>query len=308
MKASIPAPFVRPVLVGTLAALAASMFNGTVGVLSRVGFELAMDPHAVAFWRCFGAFALLTLLVGANPARRGRAVALRVHALPIALCSFLGVFTLYHFETMAFALAPVPIVAMLVFAGGVVTILLSIVVLKESINLVKGVGIAAVFAGAFLILMGHDLPLEADFRGVVFALIAGTGYWLFIFFWKYFRLPSGLEPLWWFFLFGTLYLAVPFLAESRVVPGSGALLVLAALILLPSFGGFFCTTLAVRLVDAHRVQVIETSEPLFSAFFAFLLFGEMLSGLGLIGAAAIIGGMVAVAAGDRAAPVQGPGS
>jgi drug/metabolite transporter (DMT)-like permease len=271
-------------------------------VLSRLGFELAMDSHAVAFWRCFGAFALLTLLIVASPARRARTVALRPDLPPIALCSFLGVFTLYHFETMAFALAPVPIVAMLVFAGGVVTILLSVVVLKESMNAVKGFGIAMVFVGAFLILMGHDLPLEADFRGVIFALIAGTGYWLFIFFWKYFRLPSGLEPLWWFFLFGTLYLAVPFLIESRVIPDSGALLVLAALVLLPSFGGFFCTTLAVRLVDAHRVQVIETSEPLFSAFFAFLLFGEMLSGLGMVGAAAIIGGMLTVAAGDRGAP------
>ncbi len=58
--------------------------------------------------------------------------------------------------------------------------------------------------------------------------------------------------------------------------------------ILPSFCGFYCTILSVQYIDAYKTQVIEASEPVFSALCAAIFFHELLSGIGTIAAIAII--------------------
>ncbi|WP_373271494.1 EamA family transporter [Moraxella osloensis] len=65
-----------------------------------------------------------------------------------------------------------------------------------------------------------------------------------------------------------------------------------ALILLPTIGGFFFTTKAVKNGEASKVQIIETSDPLFATLFAFIVFGESLQAFGYIGAGMIIFGLI----------------
>ncbi|WP_434527149.1 EamA family transporter [Photorhabdus asymbiotica] len=64
------------------------------------------------------------------------------------------------------------------------------------------------------------------------------------------------------------------------------------LVFLPSIGGFYFTTKAVEKGEASNVQIIETSDPLFSTLFAFLFIDETLGWLGAIGAFFIMTGLL----------------
>ncbi|WP_260466754.1 EamA family transporter [Pandoraea apista] len=61
------------------------------------------------------------------------------------------------------------------------------------------------------------------------------------------------------------------------------------------------TTRAVERGQASKVQIIETSDPLFATGFAFLLFGDRLSVAGLLGAGLIAAGLL-IAVWHRPAP------
>lgn len=276
-------------LFGIGFAVLAAICNGTVGVLSRYAFSDDFTHTDVAFWRCLGAFGIITLIVTLMPGGLAQVRAHLADAWKIAIAAFLGVFMLYHFETEAIAHAPIPLVAVLVFAGGIGALALDVVVLKERISTVKAVAIAIVFSGGAMLIARDGLALGST-SGIVYALLAGLGYASFIFAWKYFRLRSGLASLWWFFLFGTVYLSVPFVSNGPSVPTGETIAPMVALAIVPSFGGFLCTTLALKYIEAFKTQVIEASEPVFSAGFAFAVFGEMLTGTGLIAAAMILTG------------------
>ena len=85
---------------------------------------------------------------------------------------------------------------------------------------------------------------------------------------------------------------IPLLLEGFKYPTLDSIIFIMALILLPTIGGFFFTTKAVKNGEASKVQIIETSDPLFATLFAFIVFGESLQAFGYIGAGMIIFGLI----------------
>ncbi|WP_179298316.1 DMT family transporter [Mesorhizobium carmichaelinearum] len=277
-----------PVL-GVGFALLAALSNGTVGVLSRSAFDEGVDHTTVAFWRCGIALSLVTIIVLLRPGGIARLSEAFQDGWKIAICSALGIFTLYHFETRAFSYAAIPLVAILVFGGGLGAILLDIFVLKERVTSRKTFAMFMVFFGGYF-LIAHDGMAVANGLGVGFALIAGFGYASFIFAWKFFKLHSTLESFWLFLAFGFVMLAVPYIWAGAPIPTSGALPSLISLGIIPSLCGFYSTILSLKYIEAYKTQVIESCEPLFSALFAIIFFGEWLSETGILAAITIIAG------------------
>ncbi|WP_292326521.1 DMT family transporter [Mesorhizobium sp.] len=76
---------------------------------------------------------------------------------------------------------------------------------------------------------------------------------------------------------------------------------LLSLGVIPSFFGFYCTILALQHIEAYKTQVIESSEPFFSALLAAALFGEWLTGPGMFAALAIIVGALITSMPERRA-------
>mgnify|MGYP001223120062 CR=1 FL=1 len=268
-------------------ALAAAFSNGTVGVFSRKSFEAGMDHYEVAFWRCAIALSVATIMVFLSKGCYSKLLLSFRGSWRIAICSALGIFTLYHFETQAFNYASIPLVSILVFTGGIGAILLDVLILKEQITLRKMLAMAMVFTGGIAIVAGDGLSAGTT-KGVLLSLAAGLGYASFIFAWKFFRLTSSKENFWWFLAYGCAMLSVPFILSEPSLPSTEALPSLISLGLIPSFLGFFCTILAVQHIEAYKTQVIESSEPLFSATFAILFFGEWLTELGMLAALIVI--------------------
>ncbi len=272
-------------------ALIAAILNGTIGVFTRMGFAHGATSNQIAFWKCFGAFLVIALYCAVNQKRRRETLALASKWPQFALLAFLGIFCLYFFETWAFEEASIPLVAFLLYAAGGMTIILSALFLGERIGLYKIIAFGTILAGVYLIL-SYEGEISGSYLGITLALLGGLGYALFIFSSKLMNIGSGLPQLAWLFGFGSLYLLVPLLKEGFVIPGGMALLAIAALILLPTIGGFYCTTKAVDEGEASKVQIIETSDPLFATLFAFALFGESLGFVGTLGALCIMAGLL----------------
>jgi len=285
-------------LLGAGFALVAALSNGTVGVLSRTAFNEGMDHTAVAFWRCGIALFLVTLIVVLRPNGIERLAQAFRGSWKIAICSALGIFTLYHFETQALAYASIPLVAILVFAGGLGAILLDIFVLKEKITIRKTFAMFMVFSGSYF-LISRDGMAIGNGVGIGLALIAGIGYASFIFAWKFFRLRSSLESFWWFLAFGFAMLAIPYALNGAQIPSVSALPSLMSLGMIPSLCGFYCTILALQYIEAYKTQVIESSEPFFSALFAALFFGEWLTNTGILAAICVIAGALITSMPER---------
>ncbi|RMQ41286.1 hypothetical protein ALQ04_03910 [Pseudomonas cichorii] len=272
-------------------ALIAAVLNGSIGVFTRMGFAHGATSNQIAFWKCFGAFLVIALYCAISQERRRETVALASKWPQFAVLAFLGIFCLYFFETWAFEEASIPLVAFLLYAAGGMTIILSALFLGERIGLNKIVAFGAILAGVYLIL-SYEGEISGSYLGITLALLGGLGYALFIFTSKLMNIGSGLPQLAWLFGFGSLYLLVPLLKEGFSLPSGIALLAIAALILLPTIGGFYCTTKAVDEGEASKVQIIETSDPLFATLFAFCFFGEMLGIAGTFGGLCIIAGLL----------------
>lgn len=285
---------IRPEIYALLAAIA----NGTIGPLNRFAFSAGATYGQVAFFKCFLAFLGLLAFCLTRKRLRQQVMALSHHAFPFAILGFLGIFCLYFFETWAFAEASIPLVSFLVYAAGGVTILLSALVLGERMTTGKTVAFIFIISGVVFISLSEG-RVSGSFLGGVLALLGGLGYALFIFFAKYFHVGSGLPQLVWLFGFGSLFLSIPLWQEAMIIPPSGAVLPILLLVIVPTIGGFWLTTKAIRDGTASGVQIVETSDPLFASLFAFILFSEVFVMFGWVGAICIMAGLLIALRAER---------
>lgn len=272
-------------------ALLAALANGTIGPLNRFAFQGGASHHETAFLKCFGAFLVLLLWCLFQPAQRQVLFGLARRARAFAFLSALGVFSLYFFETWAFAEASIPLVSFLTYAAGGGTLILAVLVLGERLTRSKALAFFAILGGVGAIFI-FEGKVSGSTLGIFLALAGGLGYALFIFFAKKLNIGSGLPHLVWLFGFGSLYLAVPLIQQPLTPLPATAIWPIVALIIVPTIGGFWFTTRAIQSGNVSSVQIIETSDPLFASCFALILFNESLSPLGWAGAALIIAGLL----------------
>ncbi len=164
--------------------------------------------------------------------------------------------------------------------------------LNEQLGMAKVAAFAAIVVGVYLI-CAFEQTLSGTRLGMVFAMLGGLGYALFLVASKYLRVGSGIAQLVWLFGCGTVYLLLPALHGGFVMPGWKAWIAIVALVLLPTIGGFYFTTKAVQHGEASKVQIIETSDPIFATLLGFVAFGDVLSRPGLLGGVFILGRAIA---------------
>lgn len=128
------------------------------------------------------------------------------------------------------------------------------------------------------LIFGVNIFSSESFIGVFLAMIAGIGYGAFLTLNPRFKIGSGLMVVNSLMLYGTIYLFIPFSYEGIVFPWDiGTIVLLLFLALLPTIGGFLCTTRALTLLESKSVQLIELTEPILSLGFSFFLLGQMIT-------------------------------
>lgn len=156
------------------------------------------------------------------------------------------------------------------------------------------VAILIVLSGLFL-LTGADLS-QFNF-GAIMCLMAAALYAIYIILSKYFvERVDAMSLGIWQLGFASLYALVgTFVLERPVLPHSGTVwAAVLGLALICSAYGWVMQTIVQAYVSAEFTSFMFSLEPIFTAFFALLFFGEWLSGLAYLGTVLIFIGVVLV--------------
>jgi drug/metabolite transporter (DMT)-like permease len=274
---------------GYLYALMAAIFNAMIGIFSVEIMETGLSPYAVAFFKCFIALVMLTswFLVSGQMAKWIRYLKSLSWQLPIA--AFFGIFVMLFFETVAYKFEKVTVVVFTLLGTSVLTtFILSSILDRRLMRASETMSCMLAIAGLALI-FGVSIFSSENFVGIFLATVAGIGYGTFLTINPRFKIGSGLMAVNSLMLYGTIYLFVPFAWEGVVLPlEMKTVWLLVFLALLPTIGGFLCTTRALTLIQSKSVQLIELTEPLLSLGFSFFLLGQVITFWQVIGGAILL--------------------
>lgn len=273
---------------GILFALSAAALNATIGVLSKTLMNDGFTASSIAAIKTMLGFLVLSVLLPFL--RRPMSSARWTQA---AICAFLGIFVLYHFETSAYRhYAAAGVVVVLMASASICSILLGRIFLKDAITANATVGAALSIAG-IAVIFGSDLQQGFTLQGAMLAAIAGSGYGAFSVAMKRMKVSGGLHFTRQLLFFGSVYLLMPAAADGFVIGMLSPLSIAAifALAALPTILGFFFTTRAIEYLRPSQVQALELTEPLFAALLAFVMLHEIPQESLYAGAALIILGL-----------------
>lgn len=285
--------------LGVSFAVLAALFNGTVGVFSVNLFAAGMSPQSVAFFKCVIALVVCAGVLAVTGQVAACLAYLKRKWHWAAVCGFFGFFVLTHFETAAYTTVNVAVVVLCLFGAATVsTFVIEAAVARRFLTAPECAAIGLSIAGlGFLFFADADLA-RGGLAGLLQAVTAGAGYGVFLVLSKRLRIGAGFIPVFALLLFGSIFLSVPFAFNAGGAPSPEHLLNLALLAILPTIGGFWCTTKALTCIKSQSVQLIELTEPLFAAAFGFFFLAQ------LVGIRQIIGGafiLLAIGIHERAA-------
>lgn len=273
---------------GIFFALCAAGLNGTIGVFSKLLIAVNLDPAWVAFIKTIVGFVMVSavlLFFKVRDAGKER------HHL-IALAAFFGIFTLFYFETAAYKeMSAANVVIILMAVAAMTANFAGWLLLGDKPSRNQWCGFVLTVIGIAVVL---GMNLRINLRGFSFSLCAGIGYGLFTVLLKKFQIQGGLALTRQLLFFGAIYLFLPAMRQpfdAAILAVPTTLVALLALAILPSILGFYCTTKAINYLPPAKVQLLELSEPLFSATIAFLVLGENVTSGTMIGAVFIITGI-----------------
>ncbi|KTD35698.1 putative DMT superfamily transporter inner membrane protein [Legionella nautarum] len=271
--------------IGFIFAILAALFNASVGVLSEGAFISGVSAVQVAFYKCLVALLILSIALSCNSSQLKECFALRKHIfkiIPLALC---GIFVLYYFETSAYQFTSIALtVFTLQGVSTITTFLASHFVLKVRHSQKDWLSLVLAMIGLAIFYLSSNDSFKINW-GLLLATVAGIGYGLFLTLNKKVKLPhQGVPLLWWLLLLGTIFLAIPSTFNQFTLPSFNGLICIAALAILGTIGGFYCTIKALTLLDAAKVQLYELSEPIFAAALGLLFFDQILGFSDILGA------------------------
>ncbi len=264
---------------GILFALLAAICNSCIGIFSSLLMEQGMSSVEIAFMRCFVAFIFTFIVCFLNRNIRKDLSINKKEGICYAVLAFFGISIMYMFETTAIRFIPISLVSFLLYACGIITIVLGCIFLKEKMNVKKFTSICFVTVGIGIMFISN-LQFRGNVVGILFAILAGTGYSLYIFLNKKWAIKSGMKTLFYVFLFGTVYLGIQVLIASKgtfPVLEISSIPFIILLAIIPTMGGFFFTNKAISLSAAGDVQLVEMSEPFIATLLGFLILKQTIT-------------------------------
>ena len=263
-------------LSGICFAVCAAALNATIGALSKLLISAGLTTSAIAFYKTAVAVIVVSfvlLLLKHAPRWTG----CRAQWWQAAVCSMLGIFMLFFFETRAYQHTDAATAVVVLMASAALSaIVLGRFFLGDCIdrNMLLGAVLAII---GMAVIFQKNLTTELNSLGVLYAGLAGLGSGAFSVCMKKMKAKGGLLFTRQLLVFGALYLAVPAINEQAlsITLSVDSAIILLLLAIFPTLLGFFCTTKAIELLKPSQVQTIELSEPLFAGVFAFIVMGEV---------------------------------
>ncbi|KAF5047964.1 EamA-like transporter family protein [anaerobic digester metagenome] len=304
---------------GYTAALVSAVFLSTTSIFIRylvTGFD--MPPLVLAFWRnVFVVATLLPVMLVASP---------RLLRVDRAHLPFLGLFGLMlagfnGLWAISVANNGAAVATVMVYCSVAYTAVLGWKFLGESMGWLKIAAIALCMGGCALISGALQAATwQVNLLGVVAGLLTGLCYTAYSLMGRV-TSERGISPwttLLYIFAFAGSFLflinmtggSVPGSAERFAdlfwlgdsVRGWTVMILLGAI---PTVGGYGFYNVSLTLLDASIANIIVSLEPAFTAVFAFLVLGEILTPVQVLGSALLLSGVAAIKLADlRRAPVS----
>ena len=283
-----------PGLVGYLFAIVAAAFYAVGGVIAKRAFELGMPPETLAEFRILLAFVVFLTLTLAF--RRRDLLTIRRPDLPwLALFGLLGVMAVQLVYYQAIQRIPIGVALVIEYTAP-----LLILGYWRARGRHVGVGLwlagVLTIAGCYFVVGAYDAQLrQVNTEG---ALLAALDAFILA---AYFVLAERLVQRYssWALLcagFGTAAAAwsivhPPWLLPWSALGGELGPYVLGVVIIATVIPYLFSVG-AVRLIPAARVGLTSTSEPVIAAVAAWLLIGQSLEVLQVVGGLIVVAGIL----------------
>jgi drug/metabolite transporter (DMT)-like permease len=307
MSMSVPSP--RPVQLsrGYATALASSLFLSTTAIFIRyLVLEYRLPELVLAFWRDL--FTVVTISIVLLFLNRNLLQVERKNIPYLIVYGFI-LATFNSLWTLSVALNGAAIATVLVYSSAAFTALLGWIFLREGLGWAKLLAVIICMLGCALVsgvITASDMQLTE--AGMLCGLLAGMSYALYSLMGRA-ASQRGINPwstLLYTFTFATLILLGVNLLGGETLPGGiahpGELfwlgnhwtgwLVLFLLAAGPTVAGFGLYNVSLGHLPASVVNLVLTTEPVFTAFFAYLIFGEELKNFQWAGGLLILSGVV----------------
>ena len=301
------------------AALVSAVFLSTTSIFIRyLVTNFDMPPLILAFWRnVFVVATLVPVMLVASPRL------LRVERAHLPFLALFGLMLAGFNGLWAISVANngAAVATVMVYCSVAYTAILGWKFLGESMGWLKISAIALCLGGCALISGALQAATwQVNLLGVVAGLLTGLCYTAYSLMGRV-TSRRGISPwttLLYIFAFAGSFLflinmtggSVPGSAERFVdlfwlgdsVRGWAVMILLGAI---PTVGGYGFYNVSLTLLDASIANIIVSLEPLFTAVFAFLILGEVLSPVQILGSALLLSGVAAIKLADlRRAPVS----
>ncbi|PKO13642.1 MAG: EamA family transporter [Chloroflexi bacterium HGW-Chloroflexi-10] len=298
-----------PNLKGYWVALISAAILSTTAVFIRyLTVNYLIQPLVLAFWR--NVIVTLTLFIFF---RITKPTLLKIQKQNLLFYLIFGlVLTVFNaLWTFSVALNGAAVSTVLVYTSAAFTVLLGWWILKESISWAKIAAVIICILGAGLVAEALRVELwQTRITGVLVGVMAGLSYAIYSLFGRA-AAQRGMNTwtsLFYTFLFASFYLFFGNIALAGWLPGAantipeffilgkslagwGTLIFLAAGPTLMGFG-FYNKSLA--LLPSSIVNLIATSEPIFTSIIAFIFLGESMTISQYVGGFLIMGGVLII--------------
>ena len=286
---------------GTIAILLAVLCWGLLGVMSRVAMADGTPPLTVAFWRAAIAAALFTVHAAIT-----RAEPLIGADRPAALLlGVAGVALLYFAYLNAIEQGGVALSSILMYSAPIWVAIGGRLFFRERVGPRAAAALALTLAGVALVALSSGTGEVRWSPGAVgWGLLSGAMYALyFLVGRRLFSRNASSRVMAWALSVGaaTMLPFVPFQALTRSAWGGVAFLAVVC-----TYAAYLAYAEGVKRLPSARAATIATLEPVIAVVAAYLVWGERLSPLGLVGGATVIAGVMLTAVGDSRTDAASP--
>jgi drug/metabolite transporter (DMT)-like permease len=221
----------------------------------------------------------------------------------LGLYGLIGIAIFYFVYAQAIITTTVTTAVVLLYTAPAFVALMAWRAWGESLDTRKLIAIGLAFAGCALVARAYDpSQLSLNWLGIVFGLGAGFTYALFTVFSKAgMRQFSTWTLMTYELLFGALFLLPLQNMNELAILGKqpAAWLLLLGLAFGPTLGAITSFNLGLRDLPASNASILATLEPVVASVLAFIMLGERLEPLQILGGGMVIAGAVWLSAGNR---------
>ena len=276
--------------------VAAALLWATIGPAARFALRADIEPLEISFWRA----AIGGLLFCLHAAVRGRLRIARRDLPAVGGFALLGVTIFYWSYFRAVELGGAALAAILLYTAPAWVALAAALWLGERLTARKSLAVGMTLAGIALVASGSGTGVSggagataARVSAMAWGLLAGLAYAAYYLFGKRYFARYEASTL---FAYALPVGAVLLLPMVSFVPKSAAnWLVLLFLGVVPTYGAYLLYSFGLARLEATRAATVATLEPVAAAALAYVVWGEALRGLGYVGAALVLAGVLLVA-------------